>query len=185
MSSPTAAPRRPRTCAGGTRGLGGCGGAVDGEVAGRPLGLSGELSAPPTPHQPPPALPGSPVAPGVGSRECSALLLPVMRGLGEGDRGPTHCGGGRGRPQGSPAGAEGGGTERVGDLSGAGQLVSKGDRSTRFLLWGRRRGGGRWWCVWTEHYSQRSGVIQNEAEVRDQARAEDVRKGEVHKDLSY
>lgn len=30
---------------------------------------------------------------------------------------------------------------------------------------------------WSERYSQRCGVIQNEAEVRDQARAEDVRNG--------
>lgn len=37
-------------------------------------------------------------------------------------------------------GAEEGATQRLGDLSGAGQLVSEGDRSTHFLLWGRRWG---------------------------------------------
>lgn len=39
------------------------------------------------------------------------------------------------------AGVEPGRTERVGDLSGAGQLVSKCDHSSHFLLWGRRQVG--------------------------------------------
>lgn len=38
-------------------------------------------------------------------------------------------------------GAEEGRTERVGDLSGAGQLVSKSSHSTHFPLWGRRQVG--------------------------------------------
>ena len=60
-------------------------------VAGLQLGPGGQPS-PLRPHLPPPALPGSPVALGLGSRERSALLFPVMRGLGEGERGPTQCG---------------------------------------------------------------------------------------------
>lgn len=38
-------------------------------------------------------------------------------------------------------GVEPGRTERVGDLSGAGQLVSKCDHLSHFLLWGRRQVG--------------------------------------------
>lgn len=62
--------------------------------------------------------------------------------------------------------------EWVGGLLGAGQLVSNGALSTHFFKKGRRQMGGGQSC-----YSHRSRMIQNEAEVREQARAGDVRNG--------
>lgn len=56
---------------------------MNGEVAGLSLGLRGKLSPPPTRIRPLQPLPGNTVALGLGSREGSALPLPVMRGLGK------------------------------------------------------------------------------------------------------
>lgn len=157
----------------GTRGPGGCGGAAGGGCCAA-VGAEWRAGSPRGPPCPPclpaPALPGSPVAL-VRAPGALGTAAPSDARMGRGGRTAALR-----RSRGRPAGAEGGGSGRVGDLSGAGQLVGKGNRSARFLLWGRRQvvvvvG------VWAEHSSRRSGMTQNEAEVRDQARAEDVRNG--------
>lgn len=59
------------------------------EVAGLQLGPSGELSPLNLHLLPPVAFPRlawQPVALSPGRKECSAVLLPAMRGLGEGER---------------------------------------------------------------------------------------------------
>lgn len=70
-------------------------------------------------------------------------------------------------------GVERGRIERVGELSGARQLVSKCDHSAHFLLWSGRQVGVGQGFIRVDLVC----MIQNEAEVRDQARAEDVSDG--------
>lgn len=64
----------------------------------------------------------------------------------------------------------------MGDLQGAGHLVSKGKHSNIFGV------GGAWRV--SELHSQKSGMIQNEAEVRGQVRARLSGVGDLY-DLGY
>lgn len=173
MCSPTAVPRPPGSCAGGDAWVGWLRGRREWGGCWAVAGAERRAESPSNPHQAPPALPGNTVALGLGSQEGSALPLPVMRGLGK-------------------ARAD----RRIAEAAEAvlGTLLL-GQREVEQRGWvtfqepdnGSAKAivqlvffygvEGRGVCVCTEHYSRRSGVIQNDAEVRDQARAEDVRNG--------
>lgn len=125
-----------------TRGLRGCGNVTDGDCWAA-VGVEQRVESP-HPDLQPLALSGSPVA--LGWRQKRLF----------GSSSPSHAWFGRQREDRRNAeaakavlwilmlGVERGRIERVGELSGAGQLVSKCDHSAHFLLWsGRQVGAGQ------------------------------------------
>lgn len=99
--------------------------------------------------------------------------LPAMAGLGGSERRTSQCrGGGGGQPSGLPSRGR-----RWAEPRGWATSQEQDNPSARAIVrpvffYGV---GGRW--ERSEHYSHGSGTIQNEAEVRAQARDEGVRNG--------